>query len=209
MKKYTQEELDQALAGGIKSFEECDLSGLDFSGKDLGRCLFLKYPNLKNTNFKKSNLKNVSFHNANLEHSDFQGAEFGKDTRFYGCCLKYANFYSTNLENVLFYECDLLGANFQIADLAGITIEKSNLTSSNFRGADLRGASLIKSYFGINHADPFNMDNSEIKKADFRKANLQGARDLDKIDIWWHADLDGAILTNDWVLKRNNGDFNE
>ena len=56
MKKYTQEELDQAVKNGVKDFSGCDLSGLSFKDfVDEGLVVFAEM-DLNDSNLDKCNL---------------------------------------------------------------------------------------------------------------------------------------------------------
>ncbi|PID72010.1 MAG: hypothetical protein CSB34_04035 [Desulfobulbus propionicus] len=114
---YTVETVDEAAAKQEEVIErlfdedrcvECDLAGVDLSGKnlkeaDLERAVF-RGAKLSGVNFREANLKGVDFENADLRDADFR-------------------------------EADLYRANFYGADLNGARFEEALLDSADFTGA--------------------------------------------------------------------------
>jgi TIR domain/Pentapeptide repeats (9 copies) len=92
-----------------------DLSGADFTGRDLSRANFSN-ANLRGTDFFKADLGSVNFGSANLTQARFEAAS-----------LNYTNFVESNLMN---------------ADLVGATFYEGNLTNANMRGTYLAEANL-------------------------------------------------------------------
>lgn len=70
MKKYTQEELNQAIGEGVKDFSGCDLSGLIFSNANLSGV------NLSEANLSGSYLFRANLSGANLSETNLNGAIF-------------------------------------------------------------------------------------------------------------------------------------
>lgn len=131
MKKYTQEELNQALKDGVKDFSGCDLSGLDLSTSYLFKVNFFRAYCFE-TNFCESQLSQADFRYAVLVKVDFSraslvGAHFG------GANLSCSNLREANLREADLYNTQLFGV---------------NLEAANLRGSDLRGAALEGAIFG-------------------------------------------------------------
>ncbi len=86
----------------------CDLSGLDFSGK---------------------NFKNVDLERANLSDTNFEGAIMVganlKDTNLQG-----ANFKLAQLSQADFYKADLSGADFTGADISAAKFDNANMSTA-------------------------------------------------------------------------------
>ncbi len=95
---------------------ECDLAGIDFSGKNLRKV------DLERANLQGANLKDVNLRQANLKGADFSGA---------------------NLTNADLREADLYLADFTDAILTGANFEEALIDSTYFigaTGANLEGA---------------------------------------------------------------------
>jgi uncharacterized protein YjbI with pentapeptide repeats len=94
-----------------------DLSGVDFSGKDLSRA------DLRGANFTGSDLSGTTLREANLEDAVLRGAD---------------------LRGVNFSESTLLGASLREANLQGVdlSVAKRGLRTEQLAGADLTGATL-------------------------------------------------------------------
>lgn len=95
--------LDHAKRSNLQTLEEenrcyaCDLSGLDFSGK-----------NLKNVDLEQANLSDINFQAADMAGANLKGSN-----------LRGANFKDAHLELANFYKADLSGADFTGADISG------------------------------------------------------------------------------------------
>ena len=75
MKKYTQEELNQAIGEGVKDFSGCDLSGLIFSNANLSG-VNLSEANLSGSYLFRANLSGSYLSEANLSETNLNGAIF-------------------------------------------------------------------------------------------------------------------------------------
>ncbi|WP_051305813.1 pentapeptide repeat-containing protein [Desulfogranum mediterraneum] len=114
---YTVETPDQAQAREARLIErlfdeercvECNLSGLDLSGKG----------------FKKMDLERVNLSRSTLQGADFRGAN-----------LKGANFQGADLRDADFREADLYHADFTEAQLGGARFEEALVDSADFSRA--------------------------------------------------------------------------
>jgi uncharacterized protein YjbI with pentapeptide repeats len=132
---------------GPYSCPNCDLSKLDWKGKDLSESdlsganlsgAFLIYINLS-----KANLKNANLTRANLEKANLTGA---------------------NLKNADLSESDLIAANLSDADLSGANLKKARMFNAKLNGANLSGADLSKA----------NLSGADLSGADLTGANLIG-----------------------------------
>ena len=179
-KKLTQEEVDRVLDShqqGLRAnFKNCDLSGLDLSGRNLEGVVFentnLNGANLSGTNLRQGEIKNCLLIGANLEKANLYNIDF------VGCAMQNANLSHVTIEGVGFKE-----SNMAQASLKGTAIEFSNLNvfrEVNLNSADLSGAKISWVY-----GENVNLENatlrdssiseSQIKDSNFINASMENA----------------------------------
>jgi len=98
LQKLSQSELDERINSGTKDLSNLDLSGLNFSYRDLCSVDFTN-SNLSNANLSYSNLSNAIFRSANLSNADFGLSK-----------IENADFFEADVSNVDFDGCNTRSA---------------------------------------------------------------------------------------------------
>jgi uncharacterized protein YjbI with pentapeptide repeats len=139
---------DKDLSG--IQFQGNDLSGWDFNGQNLANASF-NFSTMSGTNFSQSNLANTSFTGSNLSGAVFTDATINGDannsgadfSRAAGLTLfqlqSTASYKNKNLFGLKLKENDLSGWDFSGQNLSNANLSGANLSGANFTNADIRG----------------------------------------------------------------------
>jgi len=181
--KALRGEIARAIGGGLRRFEDMDLTGADLSGLDLRGANF-SGAWLESANLSKSNLSGADFSRAVLAHADLRGA-VGVGTRF-----AEANLGGAQLAGVALDEADLCGAVLSRCSFAGTQLRRARLDGAQlldtqwgaadwshvqaprqlFYKLDLKGLVLTES-----ELDDCNFIECDLSGCDLRGARLQRA----------------------------------
>ncbi|MEO6835032.1 MAG: pentapeptide repeat-containing protein [Candidatus Tumulicola sp.] len=197
-----QMRLHLADAAPARTCNACDMSGVDWSGRDMHGVNYtgvdLSKSKLQGTNFADSTFSGVDFSRSNLRNASFRNA------RLTGC-----DFSGSDLSNVDFTGAKIIGCDFTRAQLpvaqirvvlnacTGCDFSHSNLSGSDLSGVRTRGVDL--SHANLAGA---NLSNAQFTGVDFSRARLDGANltgtvfsgcDLGGVDLS-HVDLSKAKL---------------
>ena len=159
LKPVTQDNLQERLDSGgsfrMVSFRKLDLSGIDFSGKDLSMARFNDCI-MKGCRFDRAKMEGTMFQKCDLSEADFSGAEMERTT-FSKCELNAVRCRETVLFQVSFDACNLTGADFTGSTLKlcscrkgafkDASLERSKIELASVIGADLRGARMNGAFF--------------------------------------------------------------
>lgn len=154
--------LNGRIGGRRATLKNIDLSGLNFSGKDMRQADFtgckMTRMDLSKANFSESRLYACDLSDSNLARCNFSRAD-----------LRGARIQSANLEQ----------ANFDKADLRVGGFSKDGMydtgESVSFRGANLSGARLVGSLANAADFSDAIMTGINMAGADLRNAEMQGA----------------------------------
>lgn len=151
MKTITQQELDAiitkhelALEGDLKGqlarFIEMDLSGLDFSGRDLSYAVF-KNVRLERASFARAKFIKSQFYNVNIINTECRKVSF-KESNFY--CTAFFNSTCSESDFTLarFYECE-----FKSTYYIKTIFDYARFSYANIKNCDLSQASFIRTSF--------------------------------------------------------------
>ena len=103
-----------------KDFRDTDLSGVDFSGRDLTHANF-KNANLKGVNFENATFFGTTFNRANLEDVNLSNAKIAGSL-----------FWNTNLKNANMANSDIIDSDFLKADLENVNLLDAYIVNSEF-----------------------------------------------------------------------------
>ncbi|MBK8169530.1 MAG: pentapeptide repeat-containing protein [Sandaracinaceae bacterium] len=117
------------LRAGESTFEKCQFEKCVFDECDLTRCC-LSHTSLHGVEFRGSKLLGVNFSQANKN----------VDISFSDCVLRYAVFDGMALRDTRFSDCQLQDAQFQKTDLVNADFTGSDLAQTVFDGCELSGA---------------------------------------------------------------------
>jgi uncharacterized protein YjbI with pentapeptide repeats/beta-lactamase regulating signal transducer with metallopeptidase domain len=199
-----------AQSGG-KSCVGCDLSGVNWAGRDLHGADYtgvdFSGANLADVNLSGSVLNGADFTKANLSGASFRHAHLT------GCDFSQANLDGTDFTNAWMSGCEFTGARlagsqlrdvlngckgceFTHADLSGLNLAGVRVSGDDFSHADLRnvnfaGAELVGSDFS----------NARLDGANLNGATLNGC-DLDGVDLT-HVDLSKTKMIGMDFSKRS------
>ncbi len=172
-----------------------DLSGLDFSDRNLGGACFTG-ANMRDCIFKNAALDGVVMEGGDLTRADFTGAS-ARDANLFAAkiqsaIIKDADFTRAYMPHARVDDLDhdevpadrgapdslrVDGSDFNFADLGHARLDGAKIESSSFEYADLSGVSLA---------------NADIRRCNMRHANLERAI-LNNCQVI-ETDLSGAIL---------------
>jgi len=113
-------------------FSNCDLNGMNFSGKYLAN-VNLSNSNLEGANFSKTNLTNANLNRANL-----------KSIKFTEAIAQKANFKNANLSDADMRYADLTSANLIHTDLSRANINFGVLKNACFTDAIMENTNIVK-----------------------------------------------------------------
>jgi uncharacterized protein YjbI with pentapeptide repeats/beta-lactamase regulating signal transducer with metallopeptidase domain len=191
-----------AQAEPAKSCDDCQMAGVDWSGRDLHNVDYngvdLSRAKLVGTNFSNGNFNGVDFSHSDLRSASFRGAHLvgcdftradltGVDftgAKISGCQFTDAQLGSTQLRDVLnsCTGCDFTRANLSGLDLSNVRANGDDFSHANLRNVNFSGARLT----GV-----------DFTRADLAGANLSGAIlsgcDLSGVDLT-HVDLSKVQL---------------
>lgn len=173
-----------AAKGGV--FVEQNLMGLDLSGLDLRKVVFVR-ANLTDTNLAHAqldgaDLSGAQMQRANLNHAslvdatgqeadafqaDFSGADLSRAS-FAGANLRKTKFEGAKLDDADLTKASLAQADLSRASFAGAEMAEANLSETNFRGAKGKRANFVRAT--LTRAD---MREAELDAADFSGATLE------------------------------------
>lgn len=180
LKKMTQEDVNQIFEeqqDGLQiNFKDCDLSGLDLSGRKFEDVKF-EGCNLTDVNFSETIIKQGEFKNGLLIGGNFEKADLST-VDFTGCAMQQVNLSHVRIEGVGIKESNLANASFKSAN-----VEFSNLNifkDVNLSDADLSGAKISWLYgenVNFSHANFKNASiiESQMKDCKFKNASLEDA----------------------------------
>ncbi len=146
-------------------FCDCDLSGMDFSGKELSACTFT-HCNLSLVKFINASLSENVFRGSKLVGIDFTAIKkpilFRPFLRFEDCLLELCNFSGLNMKEATFESCSLLKCAFDQTDLT-----QAKFDSTDLEGTDFHHANLLQADFSRSRNYAINPTSNNIKKAKF------------------------------------------
>jgi uncharacterized protein YjbI with pentapeptide repeats len=185
------------LEGGLEALKrerasnpglELDLSGADFSGRDL-RNMDLSSADFRGANFTKANLKAVNLSGANLSEARLDNADL-TNANLSDADLTGANLFDADLTGVKVTPTTILKASLlraklsckilSEANIAGADLSRHELESVNLSGRDLRGtrfnhAKLNGANFAGSNLTAAQFEHSTLESANFTNANLSEA----------------------------------
>ena len=112
-----------------------DLSGLDFSNRNLIRIIMNK-ANLSNAKLWNANFSHANLSNANLSYANLSYANLSKANLF------KANLSFANLSYASLYKANLSFANLSLADLSEANLSNAKISGTNFYSLRLSGSKL-------------------------------------------------------------------
>lgn len=175
------------------SFENCNLSGVDFRGSEIESLL-----EIKQCIFTDLNLSQVFGRSLLFSEGDLRSVRFKRINLFYGdvvnCDLRGIDFSESSWFNARFSGSSLEGAKLTWSNLKGCNFEGADLSSTDLRGADLTGCNLKGA----------DLTGSNLQSAILSRANLTGAC-LDNTNLrgTW---LDDAIVCDASLLDARGSD---
>ena len=143
------------------SFDDLDLAGYRFAGKELFRCSFRR-TKLNDSHWSQAHLEDCSFEDCDLSQMHpgdggfvgvrftrckLQGVLFEKPSpatrlAFEECNLRYAAFVAAPLRRTALLRCRAQESSFLDLDLQEADFSGTDLTAATLTGCDLRGADL-------------------------------------------------------------------
>ena len=188
---YIDKSQENYLYAGVTT----DLSGLDFSNRDLqGAC------------FVGTNLQDCKFNNAQLDNATLEGADASR-ADFSGVSAKDANLQAAKIQSAIIENADFSRAympHARVHDLerddisdevqapGNLRVAKSKFDFANLSNANLDGAKIENSTFDYAELSGVSLANADIQRCKMRHANLERAI-LNNCQII-ETDLSGAIL---------------
>lgn len=172
-----------------------DLSGLDFSNRDLRGACFVG-TNLQDCKFNNAKLDNATLEGADASRADFTGVS-AKDTN-----LQAAKIQSAIIENADFSRAYMPHARVhdlerdeisEVVQTPGkLHVAKSKFDFANLSNANLDGAKIENSTFDYAELSGVSLANADIQRCKMRHANLERAilNNCQMIET----DLSGSIL---------------
>jgi uncharacterized protein YjbI with pentapeptide repeats len=158
---------DAPSAEGSGACRDCNLSGVNWAGKDLRGRSFMgadfSRADLHGANLSNARLVGVNFSGANLRDVDFTGAKLS------GCNFSGADLSGAKLSKVAFAGNDLRHANLSRADLSGAAIAAVDFSDANVRGANVNGATFAE--VGFDGTDLRDVDLSQARLIDSSVSN--------------------------------------
>ncbi|WP_346352943.1 pentapeptide repeat-containing protein [Azotosporobacter soli] len=157
LKKITQADFNQSFAAhqnGVQlHFKNCDLNGLDLSGKKFASIIF-----------EDCNLNDVDLSSTVIEIGEFKN-----------CLLIGVNFEKADLVNVEFIGCAMQKVNLSHVRIEGVGIKESNLANASLKSSEIE-------YSDANVFKDVNLHGADLsgtkigwfsgEKINFEKANL-------------------------------------
>lgn len=165
-------------------FLQCRMDGADFNGARLDEAVFLTATGSR-VNFSGAHLKNFrAVKDSRLDKANFTGASLQK-ANLRGTDLGAATFTNANLSDADLSETSLAGANLRGVDAANLRLAKADLSGADLSGANLHQAILQKSklkgavFLGANlfMADMLRVERDEttiFERANMKKTLLKG-----------------------------------
>ncbi|MGC4121318.1 MAG: pentapeptide repeat-containing protein [Myxococcales bacterium] len=143
------------------SFDDLDLTGFRFAGKELLRCTFRR-SKLNETHWSQARLEDCTFEDCDLSQASpgdlsatdvrflrckLMGVAFEKLSpstalAFEECNLRYATFAAAFLRRATFLRCRAQETSFLECDLQDADFSGTDLTAATIQGCDLRSANL-------------------------------------------------------------------
>ncbi|MBR3721632.1 MAG: pentapeptide repeat-containing protein [Selenomonadaceae bacterium] len=211
--KIAQYELEVCLQKpGKKSFNNLDLSGLDFgyydiSGKDFISCdltnaNFITAKPVRDCNFKDcdishtkfGNIMRCDFDNCHGFQTDFQKSEI-TETNFLLCDLEKVDFRESNIFESAFNHCVIKEANFSDGELFSVNFLNNNLLKGvNFDNSKMKNVEVTDAMLyecSIQKADIKGVGfyNSNFIRSNLSESNFQNTS-------IWHSDVVSTDLSN-------------
>lgn len=152
-------------------FDDLDLQGFDFAGKEFCRCTF-RNTKLQESRWKQARLEDCVFEGCDLTHAvpsdmrangvlfrgckvlgvEWTNASLSLQISFEECDLRYCSFLELNLRKTSFVRCKATEAHFIGVDLTDADFSGTDLTGSTFEGTTLARANFITAHGA--HLDP-------------------------------------------------------
>ena len=171
----TQENLPRRLAQGrpfrMVSFTNLNLTGIDFSGKDLSMAQFDSCI-MKSCCFRNADLSGTMFSDCDLEKSNFSEAGLRR-TFFDKCSMRLISCINTKIETVSFNQCDMTYADLSGSTLRLISMEACSLKQSSLAGARIELAVLNKISLG-NTVSDLSFYKTVIEKSNLTEVVFKG-----------------------------------
>lgn len=193
LKKMTQEAVNQIIEeqenGSHIHFKNCDLSGLDLSGRKLENVNF-EDCNLSDVNFSGTIIKQGTFKNNLLVGGNFEKAELSS-VDFTGCAMQKINLSHVRIEGVGIKESNLANAslkssnvefsnlnvfkdvNLSCADLSSSTISWFSGENVNFRNSNFTDVSMLESQVKNCKFSNASFENAEMYSVVFKDCEMQ------------------------------------
>ena len=162
-------------------FEEVNLAGWNFAGKNLSRATFSGFgkTNMEHTRFAGARLTDVRFDGANLQHADFTEAELGR-ANYSWAQLTEGRFTRADLSNTTLWGTDLTNADFTDAIVVGADFGGSNLSAqqlystASYQQRDLKGIQFYNGQSGpAVKLSGWDLSGQNLTEAGFRRADLE------------------------------------
>lgn len=193
LKKMTQQDFDKIIEqqeNGLQiNFKNCDLTGIDFSGRKF-ECVNFEDCNLSDVNFSGTVIKEGKFKNGLLVGGNFEKADLSS-VDFTGCAMQKVNLSQVRIEGVGIKESNLANANLKSAnvefsnlnvfkdvnlssaDLSGSNISWLYSENVNFRNADFSDASILESQVKNCNFINASLENAELYSVAFKDCEMQ------------------------------------
>lgn len=171
LKKMTQEDFNQKIEeqqNGLQiSFKNCDLSGLDLSGRKFEGVNF-EDCNLSGVDFSDTIIKQGGFKNGLLIGGNFEKADLST-VDFTGCAMQKVNLSHVRIEGVGIKESNLAHASFKSAN---VEFSDFNIFKDvNLSDADLSGSKI--SWF---HGENVNFKNANFSNAAITESQMKDCK---------------------------------
>ena len=193
-----------ALATGYVLLENCGDSGkcivgprirlksnLDFAGRDLSGVNFTGVEIGQGSSFANANLQGANFTNSSMNFTDFTGSNL-QGANFSYAVLNGSNFNGADFSGAIFEGAHLVSSNFTNADMAEISFKMVNSEGSSFINANLKSSVWSGSYFGSFDSRGGNLINTDFSGSDLSYSSFWNCflispnfTDTDRTGVFW------------------------
>lgn len=188
---YIDETQENPLYAGVTT----DLSGLDFSNRDLRGACFVG-ANLQDCKFNNAKLDQATLEGADLSRADFTGVS-ARDTnlqaaKIQSAKIEKADFSRAYMPHARVHDLERDSVSGERGTPDKLRVAKSNFNFADLSNANLDGARIEDSSFDYAELSGVSLANAVIQRSKMRHANLERAI-LNNCQII-ETDLSGAIL---------------
>lgn len=183
-----------ADAGSARVCTGCDMSGVDWSGRDMHGVSYtgvdLSRSKLQGTNFSGGTFNGVDFSRSELRNASFRNA------RLTGCDFTKADLTNVDFTGATISGCDFTSAQLPSAQIRAVlnTCVGCDFSHANLSGLDLSGVRASTIDFSHANLADVNLSNAQFTGVDFSDARLSGANLTNS--TFTACDLSGVNLTH-------------